>query len=339
MKNKKLLFMFFGIFLFMIIPKNVNAQCTAYRFYDSSYNLLRESACTEQNINLQNVKYIRVLTNDSFTSNCAYNVNGTFNISRLNDYAWFNWSGSSGVNVGGRYVITSPSYASTLEQRVIGSSTYYKSSYLGFSFTSPLTTSTGFIQLDLQSVSRILYFNMVSYNVNQNSCSSGGGSTSNDYSQIINNDNKNTTQIINNNNTNTQNIINSQNETTDAINDVNDTLQDSDTTDAIGSADANIEDFEVQDRGLQSLLNTIVAFIGNIANSTCNPLEFTLPFVHNEVSLPCMSTIYNTHFPTFLTLYQLITTGLIAYRVSINLFQKVKQLSDPNYDKIEVINL
>lgn len=274
----------------IIAPHTVNAQCTAYRFYDSSYNLLRESGCTEQNINLQNVRYIRVITNDSYTANCQYNVNGTFNISKLNDYAWLYWSGSSGVNVGGRYVITSPSFASTLDQRVIGSSTYYKSSYLGFSFTSPLTSSSGFIQLDLQSASRILFFNMTGYTVNQTSCTSSTPST--DLSPIINNDNRNTTNIINNNNNNTQQIINSQNETTNAINDVNDTLQDTEIEgESIGGKLADIG--EISDTPITDLITlpiTLLQRIYNSINGSCS--SYSLPFgfglTNYTLNLPCI---------------------------------------------------
>lgn len=120
---------------------------------------------------------------------------------------------------------------------------------------------------------------------------------------------------------------------------LNDTLTDSDSTGASAHADANFSDFQFNSHGLSAIFNTIVSFLTDVTSSTCSSLSFTLPFVHNEVTLPCMSSIYTTHFPVFLSLYQLITTGLIAYRVIINLFQKVKQLADPNYDKIEVVQL
>ena len=64
-----------------------------------------------------------------------------------------------------------------------------------------------------------------------------------------------------------------------------------------------------------------------------------LPFVDTTLTLPCMSTIYTTYFPDLFSLYQLITTGFIAYRVIINLFDKVKKVQDPEYDKVEVLEL
>lgn len=126
----------------------------------------------------------------------------------------------------------------------------------------------------------------------------------------------------------------------DDINDLNNNITDSNVNGANSIGQQVLEDsLEESNLGFGDLLLSIIDFIESLFDSTCSPLEFTLPFVHNEVSLPCMSTIYTTHFPTLFTLYQVITTGLIAYRVILNLFHKVHQLEDPNYDKVEVLEL
>lgn len=293
MKLKHFLFIFTFLFITFGMIQNVNAQCTAYRFYDDSYNLLRESGCYEQNIDLQNVKYIRVVTNDSYTANCQYTVNGTFNISKFNDYAWLYWTGSSGVNVGGAYVATSPSYASTLDQLQVGANTYYKSSYLGFNFTSSLGSSNSFIQLDLQSPSRISFFNMTGYTVNQTGCSPSTPSTpSTDLSPVINNDNRNTANIINNNHNNTQQIINSQNETKDAINDVNDTLKDTNIDDDNVSGKLSDID-EISNTPITDLVTlpiTLLQLTYNSINGSCS--AYSLPFgfglTNYTLTLPCI---------------------------------------------------
>ena len=52
-----------------------------------------------------------------------------------------------------------------------------------------------------------------------------------------------------------------------------------------------------------------------------------------------MRGIYEEHFGTFFSLWQLITTGVISYSVMINMYSKIHNLQNPNNDRIEVLNL
>lgn len=124
----------------------------------------------------------------------------------------------------------------------------------------------------------------------------------------------------------------------DSLDDLNNSINDS-SVDGESIGGALTESLEESNLGFGDLLLSIIDFVEDLFDSTCDNLEFELPFVNEDVSLPCMSSIYTTHFPTFFSLYQLITTGLIAYRVILNLFAKVHQLEDPNYDKVEVLAL
>lgn len=97
--------------------------------------------------------------------------------------------------------------------------------------------------------------------------------------------------------------------------------------------------FSSNTHGLSGIVSSPIRLINSLSSSTCSPLSFTIPFVNSQVSLPCMSSIYSTHFPTLLSIYQLITTGLIAYKILINLFCVVKGLQDPDSSRIEVVDL
>lgn len=82
-------------------------------------------------------------------------------------------------------------------------------------------------------------------------------------------------------------------------------------------------------------LQTIV----NLQGSTCSPLELTIPFMNQQLVLPCMSDIYQQYFGAFFTLYQVIVSGLITYWCIIGVLNTVKSLLDANDDKIEVLDL
>lgn len=91
-------------------------------------------------------------------------------------------------------------------------------------------------------------------------------------------------------------------------------------------------------QGLSGIISSPLRLITSLSSSTCSPLTFPLPFVNQNASLPCMSTIYS-QFPEFYSIWQIITTGLIGYWVCVNLFRVVKGLQDPGNDRIEVLDL
>lgn len=149
---------------------------------------------------------------------------------------------------------------------------------------------------------------------------------------IINNATQNTQNIINNQNSNTQSIINNNNANTQLILDDN-------TDNSEQLAQHNFSNFQLETHGLTAVVTAPLRFFQSFLNSTCTPLRFPLPFVNNEVVLPCLSPIYQQYFPTFLLLYRLITDGVIGYWVCIKIFQKMKGFLDPQDDKVEVFDL
>ena len=149
--------------------------------------------------------------------------------------------------------------------------------------------------------------------------------------------------VIANNNQNTQNIINNQNNNTQAIvdsqQDIKNTLNDSNVNNATNDASSFFGNFSSNGHGLSGIITAPLRLINSLTTATCNPLEFNLPIVGNHVVLPCMRPIYENYFGIFFSLWQLITTGLISYNVCINLYGKVRNLQNPNNDRIEVLNL
>lgn len=126
---------------------------------------------------------------------------------------------------------------------------------------------------------------------------------------------------------------------TEATKEQTDTIKDSDTTEASDSANSFFGDFESDDYGLSDIITMPLSFINGLSSSTCNSLEFPVPFVNQNVELPCMSSIYKKHFSSFLSLYQIITTGIIAYWCCVNMFRLVQGFKDPEKDEIEVLDL
>ena len=125
----------------------------------------------------------------------------------------------------------------------------------------------------------------------------------------------------------------------DSLNDLNDNITNSDTSDSQDVIDGFFNDFQENDHGLSSIITAPLEFIRNLLGHSCQPLTFDLPFVEKDVSLPCIKPIYQQYFGLFFNLYQVITTGIIAYAVGIRIFGIVKGLQDPQNDKIEVLKL
>lgn len=127
-----------------------NAQVVSYKLYDVDYNLLYENNGTyAYDGDLSPVRYARVVFNDVLINNHSYSLSSQFGLTSSLDYAWIYWNGSSGVNLNGSYVITSPTSASTSSQQQIGSSSFYKQTNLMFDFIPFSNISNDwFLQLD-----------------------------------------------------------------------------------------------------------------------------------------------------------------------------------------------
>lgn len=116
-------------------------------------------------------------------------------------------------------------------------------------------------------------------------------------------------------------------------------FEDTDVSGSTSDGQGFFEGFENNNYGISDIVSMPLVYIGKITTSTCTPLVLPLPFVEKNATLPCMNQLYREHFGSFLTLYQTITFGLIAYWVCINIFAMVRNFKNPDNDRIEVMDL
>ncbi|MDD4706412.1 MAG: hypothetical protein PHS24_04300, partial [Bacilli bacterium] len=108
------------------------------------------------------------------------------------------------------------------------------------------------------------------------------------------------------------------------------------TTDAVGL----FSSFTTNTYGLTAIISSPLSLINSLTSKTCQSLEVPLPYLNNKsLSLPCMTEIYENYFGDFLTLYQLITFGFVAYWILVKLLNMVKDFKNPDHDEIEVLDL
>ena len=129
-------------------------------------------------------------------------------------------------------------------------------------------------------------------------------------------------------------------ENTNAINDLNDSINDDDIGGATQDGADFILDFDTNTFGLTSIVTAPLNLIQSLTSSSCSELELPLPFLNNKkLKLPCMTTIYQNTFGSLFTMYQTITFGIIAYWVCVRIFNQVKDFKNPEHDEIEVVDL
>lgn len=128
-------------------------------------------------------------------------------------------------------------------------------------------------------------------------------------------------------------------QTNQQLGDLNSNITNSDSSEATNSAGNFFSGFETDTFGLTSIITAPLDLIGSITSSSCSPLSLTIPFVNKPFNLPCMTTIYEDYFGDFLTIYQTITFGIVAYWVCVRIFALVKDFKNPDHDEIEVLDL
>lgn len=119
----------------------------------------------------------------------------------------------------------------------------------------------------------------------------------------------------------------------------NETLKDDNIDKAQDSAGGFFNDFTTDTHGLTAVITAPLSLIESITSSACSPLVIPLPYVDKDLTLPCMSNIYSNYFSSFLSIYQIITFGIVAYWVLVRIFNLVKDFKNPDHDEIEVLDL
>lgn len=119
----------------------------------------------------------------------------------------------------------------------------------------------------------------------------------------------------------------------------NETLKDKNIDEAQGSAGGFFNDFTTDTHGLTAVITAPLSLISSITSSSCSPLVIPLPYVDKDLTLPCMGAIYSNYFGSFLSIYRVITFGIVAYWVLVRIFNLVKDFKNPDHDEIEVLDL
>ena len=162
-----------------------------------------------------------------------------------------------------------------------------------------------------------------------------------------------TNGIISSTNSNTQAVRDIGNQITGSVNNVrdsvnnvetsvekvNNSINNDTTTGASTRANDFFSNFSQNNHGLSGIITSPLRLIQSITSSSCSPLVLPLPFVNQNVQLPCMKAVISSNFPTFYLLFELVITGLMCYRLIINFLSQIRKLQDPEYNRIGVLQL
>lgn len=134
-------------------------------------------------------------------------------------------------------------------------------------------------------------------------------------------------------------INNSLQDQTEAINNIDDTLEDDNVDESIDTASDFFNDFTTNTHGLTGIITAPLNAIESLTSKTCQPLVLPLPFVDENLTLPCMREIYVQNFGGFMNLYDIVTLGIVSYWIMVRIFSLVKDFKNPDHDEIEVVDL
>ena len=128
----------------------------------------------------------------------------------------------------------------------------------------------------------------------------------------------------------------------EGIHDLNDSINSTDTTDSSNAFLDFMNNFNETDFGLASIITSPLTIITNLSSGTCSPITVgggTGLFEGVSFELPCAMPFYEQWFGSFLDLYQMITFGIISYKILLDIFRMIHNFRNPNDDRIEVLDL
>lgn len=274
-----------------------------------------------ENNNSNTDRMIEEIKNGSIV--CGYNYKETFNYADLTTQGWLNYSdeltSSNSFRVSDYTPIFGGNTYRVTGASSIGTATYYSLNVYdqnkNFLFVANYANNS---ILNLSSYSGLLFFRI---NVNVN--------TGNNIMIV-----KDETGIC----VPSSYVQMKQNQdTTNAINDVNNSINNSNIDNGVGTSFFN--NFTNQDFGLSQIITIPLSTIQSLTSKTCVPLQVPIPFTSSNINLPCMTEIYENKFPTIYNLWKIVSFGIVAYFIAIDIFHMVKGFKDPESDKVEVLDL
>lgn len=134
--------------------------------------------------------------------------------------------------------------------------------------------------------------------------------------------------------------INGNQALTDELHGLGKGIHDNNTSEATSEASDFFNNFSTNTHGLTSIVTAPLNAITSLSSSTCSPLHLPIPYLDNKfIDLPCMRTIYDTNFGSFMNLYDTIIFGIVSYWIIVRIFALVKDFKNPEHDEIEVVDL
>ena len=126
---------------------------------------------------------------------------------------------------------------------------------------------------------------------------------------------------------------------TNSVNDINSSINDTNINGALSVGSSFFSNFTTNTHGLTGIITAPLTAIQSLTSQTCSPLVLPIPFVDEDLTLPCMRPIYVQHFGSFMTIYDIVTLGIVSYWVLVRIFALVKDFKNPDHDEIEVMDL
>lgn len=118
-------------------------------------------------------------------------------------------------------------------------------------------------------------------------------------------------------------------------------IMDSDTEqgeDAISDFMTSFDDGS--DPTLAGIITKPLELLQALTSTSCVPLSLTLPYVEEPITLPCGRTLISQNFSAALSLWDIFSTGLIAYWIGTRLFVMIHEFKNPDNDgNIEPLEL
>lgn len=295
--------------------RHFDATISANLSNGSNYKLVLNIFNTSTNVITNNLNFPNIKT---LYSN-AWNTGGVSNIS--SSYSYNVSSGILTITI----LFKATHDATGLYYELDSNSTGYNGQGQGQFCWNPEEISTSQFTLRTAELYRVTGDSGTDVIINQNNT-------------IIN---QNSTQITQNNQmiTNQQTQITQNNTTNQKLDEINASINNDNTSGASSSASSYFSNFSNNTHGLTGIITLPLTSIQRLTSSTCTALVVPIPYTNSNITLPCMTDVYNTYIPTIYNLWKVVSFGIIAYFICLDIFRMVKDFKDPNKDEIEVVDL
>lgn len=138
---------------------------------------------------------------------------------------------------------------------------------------------------------------------------------------------------------NNSNVVAAIQDTTQAINNVNNSINNDNVDGASSEVDSLLNNSSFNDSsGIQSIINAPLNLINGLTNS-CSPIQLTIPYIDTPLTIPCLKQELTNHIPTVVPILSTAINGFIIYRILIDIVHLIKSARNPDDDRIEVLDL